>query len=237
MALEQSERNEARRLLPEVIKQHCCFVDQAVYIIEMFKVSNSPSAVGRPREFDLEEASRKAMNVFWDRGFHDASLPDLLAAMELSRGSFYKAFGDKEAVFLRALDLYIDDAVQNVREGLKGDTSPAIAIRNTLRRHADMSSGAQGARGCFAVLTAAEMLPASTEAAQRIATLFRRLQDLFADAIARGQNVGEFGEQLDAQATARFLVAHAQGMRVIGKAGSSRQEMLANVDLAMKLLS
>lgn len=203
----------------------------------MQKQSSSSPFIGRPREFDIGEVTRKAMNVFWDRGYHDASLPDLLGGMELSRGSFYKAFGDKEAVFLRALDIYIEDAVRDMREILKADVSPAIAIRNALLRYADLSSGDEGRRGCFAVGTATEMLPANPEAARRIASLLRRLQDLFADAIVRGQKAGEFGEHLDAQAIAHFIVSQANGMRVLGKAGSSRKQMLANVDLVMKLLS
>lgn len=52
-------------------------------------------AIGRPREFELEEAARDAMNVFWDLGYEAASLPDLIAGTGLSRGSLYKAFGDK----------------------------------------------------------------------------------------------------------------------------------------------
>lgn len=203
----------------------------------MQKQSSPSPNVGRPREFDIDDATRKAINVFWDRGYHDASLPDLLSGMELSRGSFYKAFGDKEAVFLRALDIYIEDAVQNVREVLKSDISPAIAIRNAFLRYADLSSGAEGRRGCFAVGTATELLPASSEAAQRIGFLFRRLQDLFADAIKRGQETGEFGEHLDARTVAHFIVSHAQGMRVLGKAGSSRKQMLANVDVVMTIFS
>ncbi len=70
------------------------------------------------------------MQVFWDRGYHDASLPDLLAGMELSKGGFYKAFGDKKSVFLRALKLYTDDGVRNVQEVLRSDPSAKAAIRN-----------------------------------------------------------------------------------------------------------
>ncbi|RUZ71622.1 TetR/AcrR family transcriptional regulator, partial [Mesorhizobium sp. M7A.F.Ca.US.006.01.1.1] len=69
------------------------------------------------------------MDVFWDRGYHDASLPDLLDGMNLSRGSFYKAFVDKRGVFLRALDAYTDDAVRKASETLNSNASPKAAIR------------------------------------------------------------------------------------------------------------
>ncbi|MFX5555055.1 helix-turn-helix domain-containing protein, partial [Acinetobacter baumannii] len=69
---------------------------------------------GRPREFDIDLAIERAMQVFWSSGYHGTSLPDLLAATRLSRGSLYAAFGDKHGLFLRALDRYLDEALARV---------------------------------------------------------------------------------------------------------------------------
>jgi len=200
-------------------------------------VIKSQLPVGRPREFDLDEAVRRAMQVFWDRGYHDASLPDLLAGMKLSKGSFYKAFGDKRSLFLHALKLYTDDGVRNVQEVLRSDPSPKAAIRNALLRYADLSSGSKGIRGCFAVLTAAEMLPGDPDITDLIKRLFARLQDLFATTVAKGQAAGEIRTGCDPRNIAHFIVSHAQGMRILGKVGSRRDEMLENIDLLMESVS
>lgn len=193
----------------------------------------SPSA-GRPREFELDDAVRKAMSVFWDRGYHDASLPDLLEGMELSRGSFYKAFVDKRGVYLRALDVYIDDAIRKTGEILHSNSSPKAAIKEAFSRQVEESSGKEGLRGCFVVLSAVEMLPADEEVSARIARLFRRLQDLYAAAIIRAQALGEIDPELDDRTLARFLVCQIQGMRVLGKAGADRDATKAMVDFALK---
>jgi TetR/AcrR family transcriptional regulator, transcriptional repressor for nem operon len=206
-----------------------------VYIARMMTI-NTKLPVGRPREFDLDEAVRRAMQIFWDRGFHDASLPDLLAGMQLSKGSFYKAFGDKKSVFLRALEFYTDDGVRNVQEVLRSAPSPKAAIRNALVRYADLSSGKKGVRGCFGVLTAAEMLPGDPDIAEVIKRLFSRLQALFAATIAKGQAAGEIANRSDPEVIAHFIVSHAQGMRVLGKVGSRRDEMLKDADLLMEML-
>lgn len=195
----------------------------------------SPSA-GRPREFELDDAVRKAMGVFWDRGYHEASLPDLLEGMELSRGSFYKAFVDKRGVYLRALDVYIDDAIRKTGEILHSNSSPKAAIKDAFSRQVEESSGKEGLRGCFVVLSAVEMLPADEEVSARIARLFRRLQDLYAAAIIRAQALGEIDPELDERTLARFLVCQIQGMRVLGKAGANRDATKAMVDFALKPL-
>ncbi len=199
------------------------------------RTQTSPSA-GRPREFELDDAVRKAMGVFWDRGYHDASLPDLLEGMELSRGSFYKAFVDKRGVYLRALDVYIDDAIRKTGEILHSNPSPKAAIKEAFSRQVEESSGKEGLRGCFVVLSAVEMLPADEGVSARIARLFRRLQDLYAAAIIRGQALGEIDPGLDERTLARFLVCQIQGMRVLGKAGAERDATKAMVDFALKPL-
>ena len=61
---------------------------------------------GRPREFDVEEALAAALHVFWEKGYEGASLTDLTEAMGITRPSLYAAFGNKEDLFKRALDLY-----------------------------------------------------------------------------------------------------------------------------------
>src|SRR4051812_42751972 len=63
-------------------------------------------AKGRPREFDTEKALERAMHVFWRKGYEGASLTDLTEAMGINRPSLYAAFGDKAALFRRALDKY-----------------------------------------------------------------------------------------------------------------------------------
>ncbi|MGO8059912.1 TetR/AcrR family transcriptional regulator [Rhizobium johnstonii] len=176
------------------------------------------------------------MGVFWDRGYHDASLPDLLEGMDLSRGSFYKAFVDKRGVYLRALDAYIEDAIRTVGETLHSNPSPKAAIRQAFSQQVDSSSGKEGLRGCFVVLAAVEMLPGDEEVSSRISRLFRRLQDLYAATIIRAQAVGEIDPRLDERTLARFLVSQIQGMRVLGKAGADREQTRAVIDLALKVL-
>ena len=206
------------------------------HTIPMVKRTQTSPSAGRPREFELDDAVRKAMGVFWDRGYHDASLPDLLEGMELSRGSFYKAFVDKRGVYLRALDVYIDDAIRKVGEILHSNPSPKAAIREAFARQVEESSGKEGLRGCFVVLSAVEMLPADEEVSGRISRLFRRLQDLYAAAIIRSQALGEINSALDERSLARFLVCQIQGMRVLGKAGADRDATRAMVDFALKPL-
>src|SRR5207244_857570 len=66
------------------------------------------STVGRPRAFDVDQALDRALKVFWRKGYEGAALADLTRAMGINRPSLYAAFGNKEALFRRALDRYAE---------------------------------------------------------------------------------------------------------------------------------
>ena len=61
---------------------------------------------GRPRNFDADTALDRALEVFWRHGFQGASLSELTEAMGLNKPSLYATFGDKESLYLKALDRY-----------------------------------------------------------------------------------------------------------------------------------
>ncbi|MDN4055028.1 TetR/AcrR family transcriptional regulator [Massilia sp. YIM B02763] len=193
------------------------------------------SGPGRPREFDLDVATRDAMEVFWQRGYEGASLPDLIEGTGLSRGSLYKAFGDKKGLLLAALDVYMARGLKDTSDLLSQPGAVKDAIRASLLRYARLSSGEAGRRGCLVVAMATEMAAHDPEIAERTGRMFRRLQQLYAAAIVRGQARGEIPER-DEQALARFLVGQAQGMRVLGKTGMTEADMAAMVDTTMLVL-
>ena len=84
--------------------------------------------MARPREFDIDQALERAMNVFWTKGYEGASLQDLLDAMNIARGSLYKAFEDKHSVYLAALDRYDRTEIQRAVDGC-ATAAPATAPR------------------------------------------------------------------------------------------------------------
>lgn len=195
----------------------------------------NPAGVGRPREFELGDAVRDAMDVFWDHGYEGASLPDLMAGTGLSRGSLYKAFGDKKTLLLAALDLYMAEGLKATADILSQPGPVRDAIRDSLLRYARLSVGEEGRRGCLAVAMTTELAARDADVAERTGRMFRRLQQLYAGAIVRGQASGEIAEQ-DEQVLARLLVCQVEGMRVLGKTGVPEGDMLALVDRTMRLL-
>src|SRR6185369_1509438 len=99
---------------------------------------------GRPREFDTDAAIERAMGVFWSSGYHGTSLPDLLEATNLSRGSLYAAFGDKHGLFLCALDRYIAEALTRLDGELDPRKNALAGLRACLAGYVERTSGVAG---------------------------------------------------------------------------------------------
>ena len=192
---------------------------------------------GRPREFDIDEAVADAIEVFRARGYHGTSVQDLTEGTGLARGSLYKAFHDKQSLFLAALEHYTAASLQRIRDNLAQPGPARAAIRETLMGYARRAATAQGRQGCLITAAAMEMMPGDVEVSIVITRMFRHMQNLFAAAVARGQAAGEIPGDYDAQAIGRLLVCTIQGLRVLGKTGPSERDMAELVDVALRTMN
>lgn len=192
---------------------------------------------GRPREFDVDQALDRAVRVFSERGYHGTSISDLTRAMRLAQGSIYKAFKNKQSVFLAAFNRYRTLRAEKLRQTV-GDAGTGLeCLRNALAFYVESSQGAEGRQGCLVVGSIAELATFDKEVARHIATALERNEALLADLIRQGQEDGSIPAHVDRQAATRMMLCLVQGMRVVGKTSRTREDMQAVVNIAMKVLA
>src|SRR5215470_6351203 len=118
-------------------------------------VQKSLARRGRPRAYDPDNALGRVVDAFWDAGFAATSLDDLTLATGMNRPSLYGAFGDKQALYQKAFDLYRARTREALAEALGGDDPLRIALRKVYDTAISVYlSGDNGARGCFMIGTA-----------------------------------------------------------------------------------
>ena len=187
---------------------------------------------GRPRKFDRDHALARAMEVFWSRGYEGASLADLTKAMGINPPSLYAAFGDKENLFIEAVQRYHE----NVRQSCPyaGEPTARDAVERLLTELATLFTDRSHPAGCLAVMA---MITSSTSSA--------RLQKMLADerALARGRlreriqlgvKEGDVPAGTDVGALTDFYVAVINGMSLQAREGASRKSVHAMVETAMR---
>ncbi|GAA0268423.1 TetR/AcrR family transcriptional regulator [Alteraurantiacibacter aestuarii] len=178
---------------------------------------------GRPREFDLDQALAAALRVFWTKGYEGASLTDLTEAMGITRPSLYAAFGNKEALFRQALDLYGEEKLAYVGQALAAETARGVA-NNLLYGAIDTVTGEE-CRGCMGVIASVACQSAEESIRDDVA---RRTESSRAALVARMRRAiadGDFTVPVDAEAMTRYLLAVLQGMAVQAGAGANRQQL------------
>ena len=168
--------------------------------------------MARPREFDPEIAIAGATEIFWRQGYKATNLPDLLAAMGLTRGSFYKAFRDKESVYLRALDHYdhsvVTPTVKRLDECDSDSAGSCLALL--------FSNPIEDRRGCFICNAMVELAPESVAVAEKANAMAKRLGDAIQEVLERcpSEHSGRISQD-----TAELVLHLYFGHQAMGKAG------------------
>ncbi|MEM7069341.1 MAG: helix-turn-helix domain-containing protein [Pseudomonadota bacterium] len=176
--------------------------------------------MGRPREFDISIASQDAMNLFWHRGYKGTSLPDLLEGIGLSRGSLYKAFGSKRALFIEALSRYDEIELKPAIGTLRVQSSHTGALRIKRFFEGAIDYVAQGdRRGCLLCNAAVGAAANDPEIAKIINHMFEDLTAGFMVALRdcdpfKGVNDNELRARADG------LTMSYVGLRVLARGGS-----------------
>ncbi len=196
--------------------------------------SNATAAAtrGRPREFDAQEALAAALRVFWMRGYEGASLTELTEAMGITRPSLYACYGNKEALFRKALDLYEHEKLAYMSAALNAPTARGVAER-LLHGALEMQMNTNDPKGCLGVISSvacgaeAESIKAEVIArrASSEAALIQRFE--------RARSDGDLPDHIEPAALARYLGAVIQGMCVQASSGVSCKDLSAMVDTAM----
>lgn len=191
--------------------------------------------MARPREFDIDEALDGAMQVFWAKGYEATSLPDLLAAMGIARGSLYKAFADKRSIYLAALDRYdrtvVAEAAAMLRERGRGDG--AERIRRLFKSAADAVALRNDRRGCLLCNAAVDQAPGDPEAAAKVLAMLKRLERAIEAALADSKAAARWPAARRA-AAARVLTNAYMGLRVLARGGYPAAELEAIVAAAIE---
>lgn len=175
--------------------------------------------MARPREFDPNTVIEKAMHVFWKHGYQDASMPDLLEGMGLTRGSLYKAFKDKRSLYLKVLECYEGAAVKAGVAALTQDDGQDGSTRIVALFSGAAGRAAQGdTRGCLLCTAAAGTEMSDPEIAAAVKHSLTQLRDGFC--IALDQSAAHKWLHSETKLEmANALLTQYMGLRVMVRSG------------------
>ncbi|KQM20648.1 TetR/AcrR family transcriptional regulator [Novosphingobium sp. Leaf2] len=184
---------------------------------------------GRPREFDPDQALAAALQVFWRRGYESASMAELTEAMGITKPSLYACFGNKEALFKKALDLYERDKLKYIGTALEAKTAHEVAER-LLNCALATHCGASDPQGCLGVIS---MVGCTAEAESIRADVVARRASSEAAVVRRFEQAkadGDLPESVCPTKLASCLMTVLQGLSVKAQGGAKREDLQGAID-------
>ncbi|MEN0036382.1 MAG: TetR/AcrR family transcriptional regulator [Cellvibrio sp.] len=180
--------------------------------------------MGRQREFDLDEALDAALCVFWSKGYEGASYTDLTQAIGVERPALYSAFGNKEALFLRALERYYGHYLDFFPAALEQPTSKEV-VAHILRGAADLNTRYQDHKGCLGIHGALACSDDGEPVQRALVDARAGGEKILRERLERAKEEGDLPKDADCAALAAFVCVVLHGMAVQAKAGFSRDTL------------
>src|ERR1700761_3172775 len=188
--------------------------------------------MGRPREFDIDRALERAMYLFWRQGYEGTSLSDLTRELALTRPSLYAAFGSKEQLFLKALDLY--EARAGYRQAALSAPTALAYARALLQGAAELHGDKKNPPGCLGVQGALTCAPESRKIRDELARRRRFGESIIRHRLERAKAEGDLPAHADPADLARYLSVVIYGITVQAAGGATRTELRSVAELALR---
>ncbi len=186
---------------------------------------NEPRGRGRPRKFEQGAALDAALQTFWTKGYRGASMDDLTSSMSMNKPSLYAAFGDKEELYLAAIDHYVATIGRDFLAPLSSGKSLHESLSGFFARVIDTVTGAHGPLGCAIACTLPAETMESAEIQGKLAALVDEIDDAVHARLRAAQKVGELSPDADPLALAQLVVGTMFSCAIRARAGADRRTL------------
>jgi TetR/AcrR family transcriptional regulator, transcriptional repressor for nem operon len=191
--------------------------------------------MARPREFDEESVLDAAMHCFWAQGYEATSVRDLINKTGITSASLYNAFGDKRALYRKALDHYVEDSIAG-RLRRCADLAPREAISTFFAEILRRSLADRSQKGCLLVNAALDVAANDPEFRRAVADVLVRIEKFFLKCVKAGQANRTISRSLPAEQLARHLLGVLMGIRVLARVRPERALLEGVASAALALL-
>jgi len=188
--------------------------------------------MARPKSFDEDTVLDRAVQLFRERGFEGTSMADLEAHLQLGRQSLYNTFGDKHALYLKALDRYQQRVSDTMLAALEAPDTGIDALRQWLESNVEALTAPGARAGCLVVNSLVER-PDDPPMVARCGSARRRIAAAVQAVLTRAKLRGEISLERDVEGLTALVVAHSYGLSVLARAGVPGPELRAASEALM----
>ncbi len=190
----------------------------------------------RTKQFNEQEVLKKAVELFWEKGFHATSIQDLVSHLGINRASLYDTFGGKEELFKKSFQEYRDSSGSMVKRLLTGEASIKAGFEKLFDFAIQEAVSDKARKGCFVVNTTTELIPGDEAIHNVLSENLENVAELFTSVVQSGIDSGEIKSSKNAKAIGLMLFTFYNGFRVVSKIDSDPKKLQSTVATALSVL-
>jgi len=190
-------------------------------------------ALGRPRSFDPDKALDRAMYVFWRKGYEGTSLADLTRAMRINAPSLYAAFGNKDALFGKVIDRYVEGPGAYFPKSLEAPTARGV-VEQLLNGVVALQVAKRHPGGCLLVRGALSAGDKASRVRKEVAGRLAMAERAIRKRLERAKTEGDLPRHANPTELARFVMAVLDGIAVAGATGAGRKQLKSIGEVALR---
>lgn len=187
--------------------------------------------MARKSNFDRDEKLVQAMELFWQKGYANTAISDLIDSLQINRFSLYNSFGDKQNLYYEALEKYLSSVSIPTLSSLENQDASLEELEQFLKQFAQMQR--LNNRGCFMQNALVEHAGTDDTVLQKGHFLFDHLIEIISRAISNAQRQSKLRVSHEPRGLAQLVLTQMQGMRVLGKAKRNEDLEMALTTLLM----
>ena len=192
--------------------------------------------MARPRCFNEQEVLSQAVDIFWRKGFADTSIGDLEEALGMGRQSIYNTFGDKRALFIRALQQYYEKGSAFITDTFSGQRRGLDSIYSYFDAVISRQTDSDERRGCFLVKCLVDHGTSDSEVTSRCKSNESLLVAVFKKALGEAIEDQTVPSTIDVETTAMMLSTQTYGLSVMARSGVSSKVLKESTNALLKQL-
>jgi TetR/AcrR family transcriptional repressor of nem operon len=192
--------------------------------------------MARPREFDADLVTDRALDLFWREGYQRTSLADLERETGVGRKGLYNTFGSKHGLFLEVLKRYEERTLEQIQAPLESAGAGRAEIEQAFETIMSLVGPTHRNRGCLICLTAESEVTRSAEVSQRVQACLQRLRNSFVSALRGARTAGDIAADKNPEVLADFFIGALMGLSAMTRAGRPRTQIKHYIDTALATL-
>jgi len=192
--------------------------------------------MARQREFDPNHVLKTAITLFWQNGYCDTSVDQIVRQSGVAKYGIYGTFGSKQELFMTALTQYATERHRDIQRPIRTPGASLPEIRKFFARAVNMMTHNNAPRGCLIANIGVELGTRDPEISTFVARFFQDISDVLAGCLRRAADLGQFAVLPDVAPLASYLTTEFRTALMLAASGSSRRQIRAHLDISLRVL-